>query len=37
MIEILIVLGSLYASYLVTRTSNSEPFFYNDYEDKSRL
>lgn len=28
MIEILIVLGSLYASYLVTRTSKSEKFFY---------
>lgn len=37
MIEILIVLGSLYASYLVTRTSNSEPFFYKDYEKEDRL
>lgn len=36
MIEILIVLGSLYASYLATRTSKYEPFFYNDYE-KDRL
>lgn len=29
MIEILIVLGSLYASYLATRTSNSDKFFYD--------
>lgn len=29
MIEILIVLGSLYAGYLVTRTSSSEGFFYD--------
>ena len=37
MIEILIVLGSLYASYLVTRTSKSEPFFYDNYEEKNWL
>lgn len=30
MIEILIVLGSLYVSYLATRTSKSEKFFYDD-------
>ena len=32
MIEILIVLGSLYLGYLATRTSKSEPFFYEDYD-----
>ena len=37
MIEIILVLGSLYASYLATRTSKSEPFFYNDYEKEDRL
>ena len=31
MIEILIVLGSLYASYLATRTSNSDKFFYDKW------
>lgn len=29
MLEILIVLGSLYASYLATRTSKSDKFFYD--------
>ena len=36
MIEILIVLGSLYASYLVIRTSKSEPFFYNNYDNRAK-
>lgn len=36
MIEILIVLGSLYLGYLAIRTSNSEKFFYDDYDNRAK-